>query len=193
MLSFEKLWQGKYISVISPKKYPYECVHESDVIMVFPIIAVKSKFVKGITDYYLGIRKENCPPYEVKDKNLNKYFYTSITGKRDVEGETAEQTMKREMIEEAGIKLIDYKLIFELKDMPLCKTTDLRATIYGIIIDSFEKVEATGDGTLNEKLSSTVFVNLNKMENILKKQNIDFLLYGGYKILEGVIDNFIQR
>lgn len=193
MLSFEKLWQGKYISVISPKKYPYECVHESDVIMVFPIIAVKSKFVKGITDYYLGIRKEHCPPYKVKDKNLNKYFYTSITGKRDVEGETAEQTMKREMIEEAGIKLIDYKLIFELKDMPLCKTTDLRATIYGIIIDSFEKVEATGDGTLNEKLSSTVFVNLNKMEDILKKQNIDFLLYGGYKILEGVIDNFIQR
>ena len=193
MLKYKKLWQGEYISVISPTEYPYECVHESDVIMVFPIIAVKSKYVKGAVDYYLGIRKEHCPPYKVKDESNNEYFYTSITGKRDVEGETAEETMAREMVEEAGIKLIDYRVVFELKDMPLCKSTDLRTTIYGLIVDAFEKVEAVGDGTLNEELSSTVFVNLNKMENILKKPNVDFLLYGGYRILEGVIDNFIQR
>lgn len=192
MLDFKKLWQGEHISVITPTEYPYECVHEPDVIMVFPILAVKSKFVNGLINYYLGIRKEHCPPYRMKDENNNEFFYTSITGRRDIEGESVEETMKREMIEEAGIKLIDYKVIFELKDMPLCKTTDLRATIYGLIIDSFEKVEAVGDGTLNEEMSSTIFVNLNKMEDILKKPNVDFLLYGGYRILSNVIGNYIQ-
>lgn len=192
MLKFKKLWQGEYIAVVSPTEYPYECVHEPDVIMVFPILAVKSKFVKGLTNYYLGIRKEHCPPYRMKDEQNNELFYTSITGKMDVEGETPEETMKRELIEEAGLKLIDYKVISELHNMPLCKTTDLRAHIYILIIDSFEQVKATGDGTLNEEMSSTIFVNLNKMEDIIKKPNVDFLLYGGYKILTDVIGNYIQ-
>lgn len=192
MLEFEKLWQGEHIAVITPKEYPYECVHEPDVIMVFPILAVKSKFVDGLMNYYLGIRKEHCPPYKMKDDQNHEYFYTPITGRMDIKGETPEQTMKRELIEEAGVKLIDYKVIEELHNIPLCKTTDLRAHIYILIIDSFEQVEAIGDGTLNEEMSSTVFVNLNKMEDILKKPNIDFLLYGGYKILIDVIGNYIQ-
>jgi hypothetical protein len=61
-----------------------------------------------------------------------------------------------------------------------------------LIVDSFEKVEAIGDGTLNEELSSTIFVNLTKMEDIIKKPNVDFLLYSSYKILTDVIGNYIQ-
>ena len=39
MEKFKLLWKGKYISVVSPIKNNYECIHENDIIMVLPIIS----------------------------------------------------------------------------------------------------------------------------------------------------------
>ena len=192
MKQFKELWKGQHISVISPIDQPYECVHEPNVIMVIPVIATKSKYINNFTNYYIGIRKEFCPPYLMKDDTQTDFYYTVISGRMDVEGETAEQTMKRELIEEAGIKLIDYRVIFERSNIPICKTTDMRATVYGLLVDTFEKVEAVGDGTKNEEMSSTIFIDMNKMEDILKKPNIDFLLVGMYSILMDNLRNYIE-
>ena len=192
MLDFKKLWKGEHLEVVSPEEYSYEAVHEDNVIMVLPVLAVKSKFIKGMTNYYLAIRKEICPPYLIKDKGVGPYYYTTITGKMDKEGETPEQTMRREMIEEAGIELIDYTVMLYKKDMPVCKTTDMRANIFVILVDEFNTVEATGDGTVTEEMSKTIFVELGKVNEMIEKPNVDFLLYGVYQILMNVIGNYIR-
>jgi len=192
MLEFKELWKGEHIQVVSPKEYKYEAVHEANVIMVLPVLVVKSKFVKGLTNYYLAIRKEVCPPYLIKEQGTNPYFYTTITGRMDKEGESPEETMKRELIEEAGIELIDYTVMSYKKNIPLCKTTDMRAHIYTLLINRFNQVEAVGDGTVTEEMSKTIFINLKDINNIIEKPNVDFLLYGSCKILIDVIKNYVR-
>lgn len=191
MLKFKSLWKGEHVEIITPEKYKYEAVHEKDVVMVLPVLVVKSKFVKGLVNYYLAIRKEVCPPYLIKDEENHAYYYTPVTGQID-EGEYPEQTMKRELIEEAGIELIDYTVMSYQKNMPICKTTDMRAHIYTLLVDRFNPVKAEGDGSVTEKLSETIFVNLGEVENIISRSNVDFLLYGGYKVLMDVIGNYIR-
>jgi hypothetical protein len=68
----------------------------------------------------------------------------------------------------------------------------MRANIYFLLVDRFNAVEATGDGTITEEMSETIFVNLGEMHNIIDKPNVDFLLYGGYKILMDIIGNHIR-
>jgi 8-oxo-dGTP pyrophosphatase MutT (NUDIX family) len=192
MLEFRELWKGEYLSIVSPIKYQYEAVHEKDVITVLPVVVVKSKFVKGLINYYLVIRKEVCPPYLIKDQGIDEYFYTPITGKMDKEGESSEETMKRELIEEAGIELVDYEMILHKKKMPVCKTSDMRMDLFILLVNSFNPVEPVGDGTEMEKISTSIFVKLGEMHNIIEKPNVDFLLYGSYKILMDVIKNHIR-
>jgi 8-oxo-dGTP pyrophosphatase MutT (NUDIX family) len=192
MLEFRELWKGEYLSIVSPIKYQYEAVHENDVITVLPVVVVKSKFVKGLINYYLVIRKEVCPPYLIKDQGIDEYFYTPITGKMDKEGESSEETMKRELIEEAGIELVDYEMILHKKKMPVCKTSDMRMDLFILLVNSFNPVEPVGDGTAMEKISTSIFVKLGDMPNIIEKPNVDFLLYGSYKILMDVIGNHIR-
>lgn len=191
MLSFKSLWKGEHIEIITPDKYKYEAVHEKDVIMVLPVLVIKSKFVKGLINYYLAVRKEVCPPYLIKDEGNHTYYYTTVTGQID-EGEYPEQTMKRELIEEAGIELIDYTIMSYRRNIPICKTTDMRAHIYTLLVDSFNPVKAEGDGSVTERLSETIFVKLSDMPNIIEKDNVDFLLMGGYEILMNVLPNHIK-
>lgn len=192
MNKFEKLYNGKHISVVSDPETQYEFVNEDDIIVVLPVLRVKSKFVKHLTNYYLALRKEYVPPYLAKERRLNNFYYTTITGKMDKDGETPEQTMRRELIEEAGIELIDYTIMSYQKDMPVCKTTDMRAHIYTVLVNEFKAVKAVGDGTVTEEMSKAIFVNLADMEKVLNKPNIDFLLFGGYQILMNVIKNYIR-
>jgi len=182
MLKFKNLWQGEFISVISPIEIEYECINEHDSMQVLPLIIPKNAI--SIDDAYLIIRKEFCPPYMIKDKLGNKFFYTIISGMMDKENETPEQTMSRELIEEAGIKLLNYDIIYNLNDIPYTKVTSSRLNLFIISIKNFERVEATGDGTENEKISKSIAVKLKNMDNILKKPNADFLLHSAYNILK---------
>lgn len=183
MLNFKELWKGKHISVVSPEEYQYEAVHEPDVITVLPIIEVHSKHVKGIVDYYLVIRKEVCPPYLIKYDGLEPFFYTPITGRRDKSNETPEETMRRELVEEAGIELIDYEILIHKKKMPVCKTSDMRMDFFILLVREFNPVEAVGDGTVTEEMSKSIFVKLGDLYKIIENPNVDYLLYGAYNIL----------
>ena len=189
MLDFKELWKGKHISVVSPIEYEYEAVHEPDVIMVLPVLAIKNKLY---TEYYLALRKEVCPPYLIKEKGLDPYFYTPITGRMDKDGETPEETMRRELIEEAGIELIDYEIILHKEKMPVCKTSDMRMDLFMLIVNEFNPVEATGDGTVTEEMSESIFVRLGDMHNILNKTNVDFLLFGTYPLLMDELGKHIR-
>jgi len=94
------LWHGKYITVVSPKIAPYEIILEDDGVFVIPIIGEK-----------IGIRKEYCPPYLLKNHDVNELFYTVITGDID-DGETDGEAAVRELKEEAGITILSYKILY---------------------------------------------------------------------------------
>ena len=183
MEKFKELWKGEWISVVSPEKHPYEAVHEDDLIMVLPILKIKRK--KDVS-HYVAIRKEHCPPYMIKDTTDNELYYTIISGKLDIKGESKEKAMIREMEEETGIKITDYEILEQKENMPVFKTSDVRTDLYFILIKEFERVEAEGDGTYNEEQSEVKFIKVNELDKILEKENIDFLLYGAINILKNI-------
>lgn len=56
-----------------------------------------------------------------------------------------------------------------------------------------DKYEAVHEkDVVTEKLSETIFVRLSDMPDIIAKDNIDFLLMGGYEILMNVLPNHIR-
>ena len=171
-LEFEILWTGEYIKVISPKKYPYEVVYEPDTIAVLPI-------VNGL----IGIRKELCPPYLVKDKTGEDLYYTLITGKID-EGETAFEACMRELHEEAGVDAIKYNVLFQKKAIPIFKSSVMRSSIFILDIKEYNQEEPVGDGTKYESMSKTIWVKPVTLEKIIDKENVDYLLISMVHILK---------
>jgi 8-oxo-dGTP pyrophosphatase MutT (NUDIX family) len=189
MLNFETLWKGKWVSVISPENAPYECLHEKDIVIVFPIITEIQEFGNFKAPISkIGIRKEFCPPYMVKDNSGEQLYYTVITGKLDKEGESKKDAALRELEEEAGVKFTDGDISKVFEDMPVCKSTDMRATLFVVEVDKYEKHKPEGDGTENEKKSETIWVTWNELSDILKKPNIDFLLLA----VERLVSNHIH-
>lgn len=167
------LWHGKYLTIISPKAAPYEVVLEDDGVCVIPIIGEK-----------IGIRKEFCPPYLVKNHDVNELFYTMITGGIN-EGETDEQAVARELKEEAGITILSYEILYYKKNIPVCKSTSLRSSIYIIDINNYRYDKPETDDTKYEKASKTVWVTPTKLTEIVENaNNIDYLLLSSYFLLK---------
>ena len=63
---YNTLWHGDYISVVSPKEAPYECVLDSNCVLAIPL-----------KDGLIGIRYEVVPSYEILDESQNIRFYSS--------------------------------------------------------------------------------------------------------------------
>ena len=116
------LWQGKYLSIITPDEMYYECVHEKDVVFVIPIVNDK-----------IVIRKELCPPYIVKDQSGILKYYTVLSGGIE-EGESIEYASLRELKEESGIIASKYSMKILEENLPICKSTDMRTTIVFLYI-----------------------------------------------------------
>lgn len=184
MKKFKELFKGKFLSILSPLDDPYEMVHEKDAVFIFPIIRLKKEYV-------IGIRQEHVPAYLFKDETGEDLYYTIISGGIE-EGESVNHALFRELKEEAGIELIEYKILEHVSNMAFCKLTDARVNIYIILIDSFRAVVATGDGTRNEKLSKTIFVKIPHLHKILKKPNTDYLLYSAYFLLKEKMKNLVR-
>ncbi len=169
MKDLEVLWKGKWVSVVSPKDAPYEAVDEKDIVLVLPIINNK-----------LGIRLETCPPYQIKDHTGESKYYTIISGKIEG-GEDYKQSAFRELKEEAGVELKDSNIIVVFKDLPLCKSTDMRATCVVITSDSYDYEKSRGDGTKYEKESQTTWVSYDELFSLISThQNIDSLLFQAF-------------
>jgi len=164
-MKFDTLWEGEFISVISPKDHPYEAILEEDTCLILPIKEGK-----------VGIRKELCPPYLVKNKTGEKKYYTVISGGRE-EGEDWRDTALRELKEEAGILVRKGKLYRLFQDIPMTKLEAKHTALILLLIEEFEKEKMEGDGTIYEDKSETLWVNLEELGKILLKPNIDSLLF----------------
>ena len=178
-MKFQTLWKGKYASIVSPDIAPYEAMHEPDAIVVIPIVR-EGKTVK------VYVRQEYCPPYFIKDKT-DRMYYTVISGKREP-NEPAKAAMERELKEEAGVKLVQYKVLFEKDNLPLCKSTDCRIALYVIEIEKFDKVPVTNDGTAYEEKSRTLLMDLDELSVIVEvHDDVDYLLTSSYYMLKGLL------
>jgi 8-oxo-dGTP pyrophosphatase MutT (NUDIX family) len=173
-MEFEVLWTGKYIKIISPKDHPYEAVLEKDGVIIFPIL-----------NGQIGIRKEFCPPYFIKDKSGDKLYYTVISGQID-EGEDTSSTVMKELKEEAGISLHDFRILWSKENIPVAKITASRTNIVILEIIDYEPTAITGDGTEYEAASKTLWVTEQELEEIVKLSNTDLLLIGLFNIYKNL-------
>jgi 8-oxo-dGTP pyrophosphatase MutT (NUDIX family) len=180
-MNFKELWKGKYISVVSPTKYPYEAVHEKNGILCLPILNVNGR------ELFI-IRKELCPPYTVYGGD--QLFYTILSGQ--IDSGTSDATLVREIQEESGIVVKSYDTIWSKKNTPISKVTTAVGSLYIIRITKFEVSKPTGDGTAYEKASKALFVSEKQLGEIVKRPNVDFLLMGMYAIYKSVIGSNVQ-
>lgn len=171
-MNYDTLFQGDFIQVISPKDYPYEAVLEKNLVWVIPIV-----------DGKIGIRKELCPPYLVRDKTGEKLYYTLMSGTIE-EGESPKDAALRELKEEGGIEVQKATITTILPELPICKVYASRATLLLIRIQEYNKVEITGDGTEYEDVSETLWVTREEIRELFKGRNVDMLLVLLYLILK---------
>lgn len=174
MVKFKTLYKGEYVDLISPIENPYECLHEKDNVIILPVI-----------DNKIGIRYEFCPPYFIKEKKERNY-YTVMSGGKE-EREDIKDTSLRELREESGIVVKKAKLYRLYENIGFVKNTDMRSSLVLLIISEYEREEARGDGTENEERSKTLWVTLEELKEILKKDNIDSLLWFCSHIIKKVL------
>jgi len=120
---------------------------------------------------YVLMRREPVPPWSYKYKNkvqqLSNLFLTPISGTIE-EGEKPQQTLRRELYEEAGIVLNEF-FQFEIQG-PHFQTKGNSAQYYTCVLvlghNEYKLVTAPGDGSKSEKLSKTVKISTSDLDEI---------------------------
>lgn len=173
MKQYKTLWEGKYTRVISPLDDSYEIFYDGDNAYVYIIPVLGDK---------IGIRYEYCPPYLVHDETGKEGYYTIMSGGME-SGESIEEAVVRELLEEGGVKLLRGKISYLLNNIPVMKSTTLRANVVLVQAVDYELESPKGDGTFNEKISRTVWVTRDELKELVSKPNKDLLLYFVYLVL----------
>lgn len=176
MREFKSLFKGEWVEVVKPLDFDYELFHEGKGILLLPIVTYEDTI-------YCVVRKEFCPPYMFKETD-NNLWYTLLSG--GIENEEALlSTIDRELLEEAGLNVKNGDIIEVAKNIPLCKSTDYRSSIFIYDIDDYSIEEAEGDGTECEEKSKSILITLEEWQKILDvEDHYDFLFYSGYLILK---------
>jgi len=166
-MSFKTLWQGKFISVISPENIPYEAVHEGDGVIILPIWEKQGRLL-------IGIRSEYCPPYMVKT-GVEENWLTVMSGMRE-EGESEEQAALRELKEESGVEPINPDVRVNLSLIPVFKSSTYRASVVTVAFGEATESPASGDGSKSEAKSKTLWIPREELEDRLRGEQKDLLV-----------------
>lgn len=141
-------------------------LEETDTVACIPYLIEYNEFI---------VRQEVVPSYKLK--NGKDYHVTLVAGGIE-EDETPEEAMKRELEEEAGIVLRDGYEIEMSK--PLFKSKSGSSYFYYCIIpiteSDYHEVVAKGDGSVSEKLSKSVKLNVKHINNVLSSDTITELV-----------------
>ena len=168
----KQLFNGKWVRLVYWNNY--EFLDEPPIVMVIPIRT-------DTGEPLVGFREEYCPPYffdrEDPDQMDEEMYYTVITGRIE-EGDSAEETLYREIEEEAGIRMKPEATIVPLSDsIPLVKFASTRVYPYLVYLEegTYDFVEAKGDGTENEARSQTLWAPVDKISQLVEETtNFDF-------------------
>ena len=162
MDSTEKtLYKGDVLSIIGYKDW--EFVKEGDMVVVLPYLRDESNVI---------LRHEWIPTYQYHYKDHNDFksvthFLTMLTGTVE-KGESLENTVRRELYEEAGIVLSNVYSVELDKHLFLSKgnTTQYHTCILELRYNDFRLTAPKGDGSLGEKISSSVKIGLGDFDEL---------------------------
>lgn len=166
------VFENKYMNVIENDGYTF--VEESDLICVIPILIDRQQVL---------IRFEDVPPFTYKD---GKQGHVTVISGTIEEEETPEQTLIRELEEEAGIRLRPNVVIEFFDKLYTSKgnTMQINLCILPLYNYDFDEVKIEGDGSVSEGKSSTIHLSWEKLEDVqiedfvskvLFKEAIDFI------------------
>jgi 8-oxo-dGTP pyrophosphatase MutT (NUDIX family) len=153
-------YNGKYLQVINYKNW--EILKEKDKIIILP-------FFKD--EGFILLRHEYIPTYQFGYTNTylknTSNFITVISGTLS-ENESPKSALKRELYEEAGILLSDF-LEINIQDtffQSKASVSKYHICLLDLSYNDYQQVKAPGDGSLPEKLSTTVKVSIGELDNI---------------------------
>ena len=156
-------YTGNYLSYVVDREY--EFVHEGDVSIVLPYYTTPD----GIRMF--GIRREVCPSYESK-MSVPLPVYTVIGGRIDDTDDNALFAMIRELYEESGYAVAGYQVKRYIRNLPLCKSTDVRINAFILEMTNYTVSTPKGDGTVWEDMSSTEWHDAEWMDALFAPDNL---------------------
>jgi len=155
------LYKGDVLSIIGYKDW--EFVKEGDMVAVLPYLRDESNII---------LRHEWIPTYQYHYKDNNDYkrvthFLTTLTGTVEP-GETLENTVRRELYEEAGIVLSNVYGIEMGKHLFLSKgnVTQYHTCIVELRYNDFRLTAPKGDGSVGESISNSVKISIGDLDDI---------------------------
>lgn len=169
----EELYNG-YLSVKSIDDY--EFVDEKDCVGILPHLIEYDEIL---------LRKEYVPPFQYKKPNL-EYFLTIVSGTIESE-EKPEETLKRELEEETGIRLnSNYNNQIKWGEYFIAKGNSSIYYLYYLPLykDDFQKIKAKGDGSKIEDVSSTVRVKNQYLKGLKPSDLVSALMIEYFKNID---------
>lgn len=157
----KSLYTGDVLKVVGYKDW--EFVKEGDMVVVLPYLRDESSII---------LRHEWVPTYQYHYKDNNDYkhvthFLTTLTGTVEP-GETLENTVRRELYEEAGIVLSNVYEIEMDKHLFLSKgnVAQYHTCIVELRYNDFRLTAPKGDGSLGESISNSVKISLGDLDEL---------------------------
>jgi 8-oxo-dGTP pyrophosphatase MutT (NUDIX family) len=149
------VWQGDYLKIKNIEGW--DVVVENDCVLILPYLIDTDEII---------LRKEVIPPF--KFKTGQDFFLTGISGTIE-NNESVEETLFRELQEEAGIKLnTGYKQFKKWSETFFNKGNTAKCHIYYVPLYNYDyiTVMAKGDGSEEEAKSTAVRVNIKYLNNL---------------------------
>jgi len=163
----EVLFKGNHLDIIKYKDT--EILQIGDKIAILPYFRDEANFL---------MRLEYTPAYQYKNidkqnlRNITNYL-TTITGAMK-EGETPEQTIRRELYEEGGI-ILNNMYNFEVEGpffVQKYSTGQIWICLLELPVNSYRQIKPPTDGSEHEKLSKCIRVSVGDINQIVNNDLI---------------------
>ena len=158
------LYQDEYITIRSLNGW--SMLEEKDNVCCIPIFIEKNK---------IFLRKETVPSYNKRDSQ--EYHLTVISGTIETD-ETPDMTLRRELVEEAGIVLNDnYKINFlDCLFKSKSGTAKMFIALIPLSESDYSETYIKGDGSKEEKNSQTVSIDIKFINSLFPADLVTRLL-----------------
>lgn len=163
------LWQGKHLTVKSVEGW--EVVSEKDMVIALPFFTDRGEVM---------VRAEVVPSFTLRNPT-HKHFLTLMSGSVEP-GESPDATLRRELVEECGIKLTDRYRPEKVGEFMVSKGSVAKYHIYilELMPHHYEQVPATTDGSKAEKQSSNVMVKVRNLKNLTPQDMVTAYTIGAF-------------